>query len=131
MAKSNDMEQNVINLIGSGTEINGDIITNGDIRIDGTVSGNIKSKGKIVLGESGKVKGEINCKNADISGKIDGKIVISDLLALKPSSFIEGDIVANKLAIEPGAKFTGNCTMNGGDQKPSPEIKKPFEPQKK
>jgi cytoskeletal protein CcmA (bactofilin family) len=132
MVKSNDNDHNVINLIGSGTEIKGDIISNGDVRIDGTVAGNIKTKGKVVIGESGKVKGEINCKNADISGKIEGKIIISDLLSLKPSSLIEGDIVANKLSIEPGARFTGNCTMNGGEQqKPAPEIRKPLEPEKK
>ena len=131
MVKINDGDPNVINLIGSGTEIKGDIISNGDVRIDGTVNGNIQTKGKVVIGETGKVKGEINCQHADISGKIEGKIAISDLLSLKPSSFIEGDIVANKLAIEPGARFTGNCSMNGADHRPAPEVKKPFTEQKK
>jgi cytoskeletal protein CcmA (bactofilin family) len=132
MAKINDNDHNVINLIGSGTEIKGDLTSNGDVRIDGTVVGNIKTKGKVVLGESGKVKGELACTNADISGRIEGKVIISELLSLKPSSVIDGDIVVNKLAIEPGAKFTGCCSMNSGEQpKPAPEIRKPFEPEKK
>jgi cytoskeletal protein CcmA (bactofilin family) len=124
MAKNNENDPNVINLIGSGTEINGDVTSNGDIRIDGTLNGNLNTKGKVVIGESGKAKGEITCKNADISGKIEGKIIISELLSLKPSSLIEGDIIANKLAIEPGARFTGNCTMNNPDQRPRPELGK-------
>ncbi len=115
MAKKNDDDPNVINLISSGTEITGDVTCNGDIRIDGTLNGNLKTKGKVVIGETGKTNGEVSCKHADISGKIEGKIIISELLTLKPSSFISGDIVTNKLAIEPGAKFTGTCNMNNKD----------------
>jgi cytoskeletal protein CcmA (bactofilin family) len=131
MAKTNDSDPNVINLIGAGTEINGDITSNGDIRIDGTLTGNLQTKGKVVIGETGRAKGEVTCKNADISGKIEGKIIISELLSLKPSAFIEGDIVANKLAIEPGARFTGNCTMNGPDHRSGSEFKKLPEQEKK
>lgn len=116
MAKNNDNDTNVINLIGTGTEITGDVICNGDIRIDGTLTGNLRTKGKVVIGETGKAKGELSCKNADISGKIEGKIVISELISLKPSSVISGDIVTNRLAIEPGAKFTGNCNMTGSSR---------------
>lgn len=116
MAKSNENEPNVINLIGSGTVIKGDITCNGDIRIDGSLEGNLTTKGKVVIGETGKSNGELNCKNADVSGKVEGKLVVSELLSLKPSSYISGDIVTNKLAIEPGARFTGNCNMNGKDQ---------------
>ncbi len=112
MAKSNDNDINAINLIGPGTEITGDVACNGDIRIDGTLNGNLHTKGKVVIGEPGKAKGEITCKNADISGIIEGKIIITELLCLKPSSFISGDIVTNKIAIEPGARFTGNCNMS-------------------
>lgn len=115
MAKKYDEDPNVINLISSGTEITGDVTCTGDIRIDGTLNGNIKTKGKVVIGETGKTNGEITCKHGDISGKVEGKIVISELLTLKPSSLISGDIVTNKLAIEPGAKFTGSCNMNNKD----------------
>lgn len=111
MAKTNDVETNVINLIGSGTEITGDIQSNSDIRVDGIVSGNLTTKGKLVVGESGKIKGEINCKNADVSGKIEGKINVTELLTLKPTSLIQGDIATHRLAIEPGSMFTGNCKM--------------------
>ncbi|HYX07241.1 MAG TPA: polymer-forming cytoskeletal protein [Bacteroidales bacterium] len=114
MAKlANETDSNSINLVGIGTVITGDINSNGDIRIDGTLNGNLVTKGKVVIGETGKANGEINCKNSDVSGEIEGKIIVSELLSLKATSKINGDIIANKLAIEPGAKFTGNCNMNG------------------
>ena len=103
MAKNNDHDNNAINLIGVGTEITGDVNSNGDIRIDGTLTGNLMTKGKVVIGETGKVKGEITCKNADVSGVIEGKIVVSQLLSLKISAKVNGDIQTNKLAIEPGS----------------------------
>jgi len=112
MAKYIESESNAINLIGTGTQIKGDVISTGDIRIDGSLTGNLNTKGKIVIGETGKVKGEINCKNSDVSGKIEGKITVTDQLSLKTTSNINGDIIASKLAIEPGARFTGNCNMS-------------------
>jgi len=111
MAKYTEIENNAINLIGVGTEIKGDISSNGDIRIDGILQGNLKTKGKVVIGETGSVKGEIKCKNSDVEGSIEGKIHVSELLSLKATSNITGDIIARKLAIEPGSKFTGNCKM--------------------
>ncbi len=112
MGKNNGSENNAINLLAIGTEITGDINSNGDIRIDGTLVGNIITKGKVVIGETGKVKGEIKCKNSDVSGSIEGKIVVSQLLSLKVTANVNGDIQTNKLAIEPGSKFTGNCNMS-------------------
>ncbi len=111
MAKYTEIENNAINLIGVGTEIRGDISSNGDIRIDGILQGNLKTKGKVVIGETGSVKGEIKCKNSDVEGSIEGKIHVSELLSLKATSNLNGDIIARKLAIEPGSKFTGNCKM--------------------
>lgn len=134
MAKNNNYDNNAINLIGVGTEITGDVNSNGDIRIDGTLTGNLVTKGKVVIGETGKVKGEVTCKNSDVSGVIDGKIVVSQLLSLKVSARVNGDIQTSKLAIEPGSKFTGNCNMNevsANDESPKPrferEIKQPEE----
>ena len=112
MAKYTGEESIQANLIVAGTEIVGDMTSSGDIRIDGSLKGNLKIKGKVVIGESGTVIGEINCKNSDIEGSVEGKIVVAELLALKATSKIKGDIVARKLAIEPGSKFTGNCNMN-------------------
>lgn len=113
MAKYNESEaiSANINLIGGGTEITGDITSNGDIRIDGVHTGNITTRGKIVIGETGRIKGEINCKNADISGVVDGKITVSELIALKSSSRVTGDISTSRFSVEPGARFTGYCNM--------------------
>jgi cytoskeletal protein CcmA (bactofilin family) len=112
MSKILETENNVINQIGVGTEIVGDVSTNGDIRIDGVLTGNLKTKGKIVIGETGSIKGEISCKNSVVEGSVDGKISVSELLILKATSLLKGDINTRKLAIEPGAKFTGHCNMS-------------------
>lgn len=100
------------NMILAGTTIKGDVESNENIRFEGTLIGNVSTKGKIIIGPTGTVKGEIICKNADVEGKIEGKITVTDLLSLKSTSIVEGDIVAKRLAIEPGAKFTGNCSMS-------------------
>jgi cytoskeletal protein CcmA (bactofilin family) len=114
MAKNTtEFDSTAINLIGAGTTINGDISSNGDIRIDGILTGNLFTKGRVVIGETGKISGEINCKNADISGIVEGKIFVSDLLSLKSTSSISGEIVISKLAIEPGCIFNGSCKMEG------------------
>lgn len=112
MAKTAEPENNTINLIGAGTNIKGDIESAGDIRIDGTLKGNLRTKGKVVIGTTGLIKGEVYCKNSDVEGKVEGKINVQELLALKATSIINGDISAKRLAIEPGAKFTGNCNMS-------------------
>ena len=113
MAKENNSETPSVNLIGAGTLIDGDITTSGDIRIDGSVTGSINVKGKLVIGISGNIDGEAICQNADVSGTIKGKIVVSELLSLKASAKLTGDIVTNKIAIEPGATFSGTCSMGG------------------
>jgi cytoskeletal protein CcmA (bactofilin family) len=116
MAKYNEPENNnTINLISSGTEITGDISSNGDIRIDGNVTGTLNTKGKVVIGPTGKIKGEVFCKNSEVSGMIEGKITVSQLLNLKSSCRILGDITTSKLSIEPGAKFSGNCKMSDNE----------------
>ena len=118
MAKNMEQESTPkVNLLGSGTEIKGDISTNGDFRIDGTLKGTIVSKGKVVVGSTGKVEGEIKCQNGDFSGSIKAKVYVSSLLTLKSTATLSGDIVTNKLAIEPGAKFSGTCNMEDSSQK--------------
>jgi len=130
MAKYNEPDNsNNINLISNGTEITGDILSHGDIRIDGTVTGTLNTKGKIVIGPTGRVKGEVICKNSEISGVIEGRITVNQLLNLKSSCRIMGDISTSKLSIEPGAKFSGNCKMsdndNNGDTAGTPKEKGP------
>lgn len=116
MAKLPETEPNNVNRISLGTDIKGDIKTNGDIRIDGSLDGNLITQGKLVVGETGKVVGEIQCKNSDVEGKVNGKIVVKELLSLKRTSTITGEICTDKLAIEPGAKFTGKCDMSSNDE---------------
>jgi len=117
MAKSIQTENSgVINIIGNGTKITGDIETSGDIRIDGALIGNVSTQGKIVVGETGNIEGKVICVNSDISGTLKGKITVKELLSLKATAKILGDIVTNKLAIEPNAIFTGTCDMGGGNK---------------
>ncbi len=106
-----DVNPNSSNRILAGTIIEGSIQTEGHIRIDGTLIGSITCKGKIVIGSTGKVEGDIKCQNADIEGTIKANISVSELLSLKSTAKLTGDIYANKLAIEPGAMFTGSCSM--------------------
>ena len=91
--------------------ITGEIITNGDLRIDGTLKGNVHTKGLLVLGETGIIEGEVVCQNALIAGTVKAKIQVAELLSLKAKASLHGDIVTNKLSIEPGANFTGSCSM--------------------
>lgn len=112
MAKMMETEQKQINIIGAGTNIIGDVNCSGDIRIDGGLTGNLKVQGKVVIGVSGNIKGEITCKNSEVEGKIEGKISVVELLSLKATSTINGDIKTRRLAIEPGANFSGTCVMN-------------------
>lgn len=117
MAKNHVIENHQVNLLGTGTTVKGDIESNGDFRIDGKLNGSIVSKGKIVIGSTGHVEGEMVCQNADISGKVKAKIEVRELLSLKASAEFSGDIISGKLAIEPGAKFSGTCEMGEGGQK--------------
>jgi cytoskeletal protein CcmA (bactofilin family) len=102
-----------VNIIGAGTSIEGDVISSGDIRIDGSLKGTLKTRGKLVIGPSGSVEGEVSCQNADISGNIRGKVNVAELLALKSTAKLSGEISTGKLAIEPGADFSGSCSMGG------------------
>ncbi len=112
--KNNEPENKLPNMIGPGTVIKGDIETNGDININGTVDGNVISKGRVLIGQNGVVKGEVKCTNCDVYGNFDGKIEVTEVLALKSTSKLSGDVKTGKLSIEPGAVFTGTCDMKTG-----------------
>lgn len=99
------------NTIGKGTTITGDIETFGNIRIDGKVKGNIKTKSKLVLGSTSHVEGNVLAQNAEIEGEVSGTIEVSEILVLKPTAIIKGDIITGKLVVEPGAMFNGFCKM--------------------
>jgi cytoskeletal protein CcmA (bactofilin family) len=83
-----------------------------------------------VIGPTGKVKGEVYCKNSEVSGAVEGRICVSQLLTLKSDSKITGDIVTFKLSIEPGAKFTGNCKMSESENNEGTTFAKTKEPEK-
>jgi len=109
--KTSNSDGGSVNLIGNGTKIVGDISSNGDVRIDGNLVGNIVTTGKFVLGPNGVIEGNVTSGNADLSGEIKGVVNVSEMLLLKSTAKINGDIVTGKLAIEPGALFTGSCNM--------------------
>lgn len=98
-------------LISTGTTLKGDISSNGDLRIDGTIIGNIQSSAKIIIGASGVVEGDINGNQADIVGKVSGNIRAKELLQLRGESVVTGNLYAGKLQVEPSATFNGQCHM--------------------
>ncbi|MEY3397672.1 MAG: hypothetical protein RL220_266 [Bacteroidota bacterium] len=100
-----------INRIVEGTTIEGEIRCESNIRIDGSFTGNLTTKGRLVIGPAGRLEGTIQCQNAEIEGWVKGRVVVQQLLTLKSSAKVEGDIFTDKLSIEPGAGFTGACSM--------------------
>lgn len=110
-AKPKEPQFGTTNRIVEGTIITGDINSKADFRLDGILKGNYTSSGKLVIGPSGEVQGDITCKNLDIEGKFTGKLQIAELLSVKSKAVIKGEVQTNKLAIEPGAIFEATCAM--------------------
>ena len=106
------------NRIVEGTQINGDIISQADFRLDGQLKGNFTTTGKIVIGPSGSIKGDVICKNADIEGKFDGVLKVEEVLNVKSKAAISGEVTCGKLSVQPGADFSASCVMQ-------PVVKKP------
>jgi cytoskeletal protein CcmA (bactofilin family) len=101
------------NIIAKGTKIVGDVASQGPFRIDGTIEGNVKTSGKVVIGKTGFIKGTLQGENADFEGKFSGKLILSGTLSLKSTAHIEGEVHTSKLAVEPGATFNATCSMKG------------------
>ena len=99
------------NKIAKGTVFTGNITSEGAFRIEGIVEGNLKTNSKVVLSETGKITGDLECDQADIEGVIKGKVTVKNILSLKSTSFVEGEITTGELLVEPGANLNGNCTM--------------------
>ena len=110
-ASSKDTPPAGTTIIGAGTTINGDIQSNGDIRVDGILVGNLTAGAKIIIGSEGVVEGNLVAQQADILGKITGTISVKDILQLRGKCVLQGDIYAAKLQVEPSATFNGNCNM--------------------
>lgn len=99
------------NALTAGSKIIGTIIADSDIRIDGTVEGELQCSGKVVIGEKGLLKGTIDCQNAEILGRLDGKINVKQTLALRSTSNLHGEVSTQTLIVEPNAIFNGTCSM--------------------
>ena len=101
------------NIISQNTKMIGDLSSEGPFRIDGTIEGNLKTPGKVVVGKTGLINGTLEGTNADFEGSFSGKLILSGTLTLKASARIEGEVVVGKLAVEPGATFNATCSMKG------------------
>ena len=101
----------VSNRILAGTIITGDVVSDGDIRVDGKVVGNMQVTGKLVIGENGRVEGEVACKNAAIAGQLAGTLKVDQTLSLTASAKLQGQVQVEKLAVEPGAEINGSVSM--------------------
>lgn len=101
------------NIIAKNTSLVGDIKSDGDFRVDGKIEGTITTTGRVVIGKEGFVKGTIDCVNADIEGSFSGKLLVDQVLSLKSTANISGDVTLGKLSVEPGAAFNATCTMKG------------------
>ena len=134
MAKlETEMNVNSISRISAGTIIKGEIVSPYDIRIDGTFEGRIQSKGRVVVGESATIKGDIVCENVDLWGKVEGNLFVKDTLSLKEGCVVSGNLHIRRLSVELGSTFNGNCRMIteaefnkiAGVEAPKPEAAKP------
>lgn len=108
--KSQVMERNVV---AKNTSISGDIISEGDFRIDGSLEGTLKTNGRVIIGVEGTIKGKVEATYADIEGKFSGELLVHETLTIKTSANISGDVVIGKLSVEPGAIFNASCAMKG------------------
>ncbi len=102
---------NSVSRISTGTIIKGEIVSPYDIRIDGTFEGKVQSKGRVVIGETAVIKGDILCENIDLWGKVEGNIFVKDTLALKEGCKVDGNLHIRRLSVELGATFNGGCKM--------------------
>ncbi len=113
---------NSVNIMVSGTVIHGDVETQGDFRVDGTVLGNFTSKLKVVIGPTGYIEGDIECGDCEVFGKVKGNILAHEHLILRENSEVCGDIRINRITIEPGAMYSGHCSMLNAQPSPEPDL---------
>ena len=101
------------NVIGKNTTIVGDIKSDGDFRVDGTLEGTLTTNGRVIIGTEGSIKGKVEAKNADIEGTFSGNLLVSNTLTIKATATISVELVIGQLSVEPGASFTATCAMHG------------------
>lgn len=100
------------NIIGPNTVINGEIKSEGNLRVDGEFTGVIDISGELIIGQSGNVNGKVTAKRLEVSGKINAEMQIKDFILMTSTANVMGDIQISKIIIEDGAVFNGNCVMN-------------------
>ncbi|WP_299619641.1 polymer-forming cytoskeletal protein [uncultured Tenacibaculum sp.] len=101
------------NVIGKGTRITGDFISEGDFRIDGTLEGTLKTNGRVIIGQEGYINGTVDCNNADVEGKFSGEFNVANILTAKSTANITGNVNVGQISTEPGAAFNATCNMKG------------------
>jgi len=116
MAKLIINEVKALNTFAQDTKITGNIESDGDIRLDGLLEGTLNCKGRVVIGPEARIRGSIFAKTAEIMGNVEGEINVIDLLTLKSTALIVGDLIMGRFSVEPGARFTGICKMTGSEK---------------
>ncbi len=114
-SKENNQKPKIMerNILAKNTKIIGDLSSEGDFRIDGTLEGTLTTNGRVIIGVDGAITGKVFCDNADVEGKFSGELKVNKMLTIKSSASIQGDVVLGKLSVEPGAIFNASCTMKG------------------
>ena len=101
------------NSLVQGTSFEGHVQADKDIRIDGTLKGTLKCSGKVIIGPTGYITGDVTCENAVIEGHFEGTLIVSDVLHVKETAIIHGDVSTQKLVVQPGSVFNVKCKMGG------------------
>jgi cytoskeletal protein CcmA (bactofilin family) len=117
-ANGTSPSSNVSNSIVDGTKIEGNVFAANDIRIDGELIGKLDCKGRVIIGPQGRIEGDVHCQNAIIEGHFTGNVIVKELLTVKDTAVINGDIVTDKLMVQTGAVFNVTCSMGGQKLKP-------------
>lgn len=102
---------NAFNTLAVGTVIEGNVRSASDIRVDGSIFGNLTCDSKIIIGPSGIIEGDVSCASAHIEGKYKGKLTVGDILNIRENAIVTGDIITQKLIVQAGASFNGTCVM--------------------
>ena len=108
-----------LNSLVQGTTVEGTVKSESDIRVDGTIKGNLHCKSKVIIGPTGKVEGEVRCENAVVEGQFEGTLLVEAALHVKETAKVTGEIAAGKLIVQPGATINGSFDMSGGRPKGS------------
>lgn len=111
--QNSNNSKGALNSVVKGTEVQGDIVSESDIRVDGTLIGSLDCSGKLIIGKPGTIEGEVKCRDAVVQGKFEGTLVVEQILNVKENAEINGHIKTEKLIVESGAVFNVHCQMGG------------------